>query len=249
MVKVPRGTGRVVSLAPNVTEIVIRLAGEGALIGRTAWCPVSAAGKRTIPVAGSMLRLDAERMVRLRPRVVLLSYEGSPAGSARLLERLGIPAYVVRIRSVAGLVASLTRLAGVLEVDPAPELARLRQQLKGLQGVLPGKRLFFHIPGGHVPWTFGGGTLLDDLVRQSGAVNCGAAYAGSFPRPSREALLRLQADRIIVLASRDSGAGRAASRFWARTNPGTPLVYAAEEALFRPGIGQLAAFTALVPRL
>jgi len=62
---------RIISLAPNITEIIYKLGAGDLLVGRTEYClyPPQA---RQVAVVGGYLNPDFEKMVALRPDVVLL---------------------------------------------------------------------------------------------------------------------------------------------------------------------------------
>lgn len=242
------GKGRFVSLAPNVTGLVLRLAGPSVLVGRTKYCPVTGAGRR-IPVVGGMLKPDPEKIMRVKPRLVFLSYEGSSPRIAHTLSTLGIPWYVVRIRNVRQLFDSVRRLALVLRTDDGPLLSAMERSLTALGGRLQGRRIFFHIPGGRSVYTFGKSTLLGDLIRRAGGINCGDSFPGSFPRITPEALAGIRIDRLVILAPADSGAAKSARRIWSRLKPALKPLFTDGGGFFRPGPEQLSAFRRLAARL
>ena len=237
----------VVSLAPNATELLLWVGGGSRLKGVTRYCAVPK-GLR-VRVVGSMLKPNLERLSLLKPGVALLSYEGNSPGLAASLRRLAIPAYVIRIESLSGLFGSLRRMAALLGVRVDRKVARLRKLAAAVRGKGRGRRLFFHIPGGRSVFSFGKRTLLGDLLRLSGAVNCAATLSGRFPKVFPERLASLNVRDAVVLAAPGSGTAAGIRKMWRRISPRTRLHFTAETAFFRPGPQLVRAFAAVLDRL
>lgn len=62
---------RVVSLAPNITEIMFRIGAGDLLIGRTEFCLYPEAA-RQIPTVGGYLNPDYEKLVALQPDIIFM---------------------------------------------------------------------------------------------------------------------------------------------------------------------------------
>src|SRR5207249_59890 len=71
-VRIPARPERVISLAPNLTEIIFALGADDRLVADTSYCdyPPEAAGK---PHVGGTQQPDLERIVALKPDLVLVS--------------------------------------------------------------------------------------------------------------------------------------------------------------------------------
>ncbi len=74
-VVLPESIGRIVSLSPNITEIVYALGKGDALVGRTDYCnyPVETA---EVPSVGDLMSPGVEQIVALNPDIVLVSTLG-----------------------------------------------------------------------------------------------------------------------------------------------------------------------------
>lgn len=237
----------VVSLAPNATELLLWLGGGSRLKGVTRYCPVPK--KLHVRVVGSMLKPNLERISLLGPGVALLSYEGNSPRLAASLKQLAIPFYVVRIESLSGLFGSIRRMAALLGVRVKKKLQMLRRSVSAVRGKLKERRLFFHIPGGRSVFSFGKRTLLGDLLRLSGAVNCAAHLSGRFPKVAPERLATLNVQDAIVLAAPGSSSAANIRKMWRRISPRTRLHFTGETAYFRPGPQLVRVFTAALDRL
>ena len=104
---------RVVSLAPSLSEIVVELDSADLLVG------VLDAGERpaaiaNLPSVGRYGQLDMERLLSLKPDLLLL-WPGSVGPAQRdQLQRLNIPTYVAEPHSLEQLSAQIESIAGQL---------------------------------------------------------------------------------------------------------------------------------------
>src|SRR6201993_4619236 len=88
----PGAPRRVVTLAPNLTEIVFALGAGDRLVGASEYSDYPEAARRIPRVGG--LEVDAEKVAALRPDLVLAVAEGNAQGSVRALEAAGLPVTV-----------------------------------------------------------------------------------------------------------------------------------------------------------
>ena len=80
---------RIVSLAPNLTELAFA-AGAGARVVGTVEYSNEPAGAREIPRIGDAFRVDIERILALRPDLVLAWSSGTPRPTIERLRALGL---------------------------------------------------------------------------------------------------------------------------------------------------------------
>src|SRR5215204_3843547 len=71
-VSLPARVSRVISLAPNLTEIVFAVGAGDRLVGRTSYCDFPPEAK-SVPEVGDTLHPSLERIISLKPQVVLVS--------------------------------------------------------------------------------------------------------------------------------------------------------------------------------
>src|SRR5215467_5493834 len=84
---------RVVTLAPNLTEIVFALGAGDRLVGVSEYSDYPEAARKIPRVGG--LEVDAEKVAALKPDLVLAIAEGNAQGPVRALEAAGVPVAVV----------------------------------------------------------------------------------------------------------------------------------------------------------
>src|SRR5262245_37605724 len=103
------GPRRVVTLAPNLTEIVFALGAGDRLVGVSEYSDYPEAA-RSIPRVGG-LEVDPEKVAALRPDLVLAVAEGNAQGSVRSLQAAGVPVTVTPSGSLDSVLESV-RIVG-----------------------------------------------------------------------------------------------------------------------------------------
>jgi len=165
---------RIVTLAPHLTELVYAAGAGDRLVGTldTSDYPPAA---RLVPRVGDVDRLDAERLVALRPDLVLLWGDGSPTAQRELLSRLGLRVLSLEQHSLADVPASLERLGAVLGTEPVANAAadRLRREIESLRQRYQGARrlrVFYQVWSMPL-YTLGGRHVASEMLHVCGAEN------------------------------------------------------------------------------
>ena len=138
-VTLPHQPERIVSLAPGATEMLFAAGVGDRLIATVDFSDEPAAAKR-VPRIGDVTAIDMERLVALRPDVVVVWPGGGNPAQIEKIAQLGIPIYRQQVNRLADLPASLRRL-GALSSDGsvaeraaatlAAELARIAREYGG----------------------------------------------------------------------------------------------------------------------
>lgn len=193
---------RVVTLAPHLTELVYA-AGAGDRIVGTVDTSDHPEAARRIPRIGDVTRLDAERLLALRPDLVIAWSDGSPAEQLALLERLGVPSLAMRQNALADVpdaVERLGRLFGTERVASA-EAHRLRTELAALRARYASAkplRVFYQVWDAPL-YTLGGTQVATEMLAVCGARNVFAAQRHSAFAVDVEAVYAA-APEVVVLA-------------------------------------------------
>ncbi|MGN7743624.1 cobalamin-binding protein [Pseudomonas sp. 22526] len=193
---------RVVSLAPSLSEIVVELDSADLLVG------VLDAGERPpqlqhLPSVGRYGQLDMERLLSLKPDLLLL-WPGSIGPAQReQLSRLGIPTLVAEPHSLDQLTTQIETIATQLG-RPQRGLVRaneLRQQLASLRQryARSAPMVVFYQVWDQPLYTVGGGQIISDALSVCGARNVFADLPLPAPQVSVEAVL--QRNPEVILAS------------------------------------------------
>jgi iron complex transport system substrate-binding protein len=197
----PDDPGRVVSLAPSITEIVFALGEGNRLKGVTQHCDFPPEAQ-SLPGIGSYVHPDPERIVALKPDLCIATRDGNPRDVVERLEALGIPVYVVNPRDLDTVVSTLVEVGQLLNAEGrARDLANeMRERIERVKLRVAGAerrpRVFFQI--GVVPIvSVGTDTFIHELITTAGGENTAAGPA-PYPRFSREQVLMLSPEVIII---------------------------------------------------
>ncbi|WP_166363167.1 cobalamin-binding protein [Pseudomonas akapageensis] len=196
---------RVVTLAPSLTEIVVELGAADRLVG------VLDAGERPaslkgLPSVGQYGQLDMERLLSLKPDLLLL-WPGSVGPAQReQLDHFGIPTFVAEPHSLDELIAQIEAIADRLgtPAQGRKQAAELRTQLASLRQryrraePLP---VFYQIWDRPL-YTVGGGQIISDALKTCGARNVFDDLTLPAPQVSLESVL--QRDPQAILATSQS---------------------------------------------
>ncbi|SDU63456.1 MULTISPECIES: cobalamin-binding protein [Pseudomonas fluorescens group] len=240
---------RVVSLAPSLSEIVVELDSADLLVG------VLDAGERPaaiadVPSVGRYGQLDMERLLSLKPDLLLLWPGSVGAGQRDQLKRLNIPTFIAEPHTLTQLAAQIEAIAEQLGRPErgAKRAAELRAQLEGMrqryQRDVP-LRVFYQVWDKPL-YTVGGGQIISDALEVCGARNVFADLNLPAPQVSIEAVL--QRDPEVIVASDQAQLG--AWKVWpqvAAVRQGR-LLLVTDKGLERPS-GQMISATAKLCQL
>ncbi len=192
---------RVVSLAPNITEILYAVGADSILAGVTDYCDYPPQAKQK-PHMGGMINPNIETIVGASPDLVLMSVEGNSRLDYEKLEKLSIPVFAINPRTIEGVLKSILDIGKLTGTSPAAEhlVAELRSQRDSISKIYkqcqhPRILVIFSITPLMVA---GNGSFVNELITDAGGMNLGAVGKGSYPLFSREEILRLQPDEIIL---------------------------------------------------
>ena len=199
---------RVVTLAPNLTEIVFALGAGDRLVGVSEYSDYPAAA-RSIPRVGG-LEVDPEKVAALRPDLVLAIAEGNAQGAVRALEAAGLPVTVTPSGSLDAVLQSIRMVGERLGVPEegrrlADRLAARRQAVRERVSGRPHPAALLLV-WPDPPQAAGGETFLNDVLTEAGARNLVGDRRG-WPVLSREYLATAP---VALLVTPESVEARAA---------------------------------------
>jgi len=218
-VRLPLDVKRIVSLAPNLTEIVFALGRGGDLAGDTDFCDYPAEASRK-PHVGGPIDPNLEQIVALKPDVILATAINRRE-TVDALDRLNLPVFLTDPHTVDDVILSVQHLGDALgaEKSAAAIVEQLRARLgdvdRRVMGVAPRRVLF-------VVWTdplisVGRDTFIADAMRRAGAQSVVTTQA-EWPRMSFEEIVLLQPDFLVFANAHDTVAQHDIDAL--RTRPG-----------------------------
>jgi len=169
----PAAPGRVVSLAPSLTDLVVAMGLAGRLVGVTRYDDAREVAR--LPRVGGFLDPSPEAVLALRPDLVLWITDGGAVAPVEHIASLGVPVMALPVVSVADVVASARLVGRALGAARAGEgLARALEgsvaAARARAEAAPRVRVLFVV--GHDPLVVAGpGSYPDELLRLSGGEN------------------------------------------------------------------------------
>ena len=216
LVRVPLRPERIVTLAPNLTEIVYAVGAGDRLVGNTTYCDYPAEAKQVTKI-GDTMQPNIERIVALRPQLVLVSTASQLEAFTRQLNEQGIAVYVTDSRSLDDVFRSIKNLGELLNESERAEqvVNNLRARASAVEAAVKTSkpvRVFYQVSAAPL-YTIGREAFLTDLIRRAGGQSVTADVPGAFPRYSDEAALSTQPEAIIlsVDSSMDEGNAKPAA--------------------------------------
>ncbi|MDX2029708.1 MAG: cobalamin-binding protein [Blastocatellia bacterium] len=195
---------RIVSLAPNITEILFALGLEDRVVAVTSYCdyPESTTTK---PKVGDTLRPDLERIIALKPDLVLITTSSQLETLTRRMDQLGVPVYVSNPRDIQEIVASIRAIGEATGAAPrADEIAREMERriadVRRRVGSLPRPRTLYVLQASPLI-TAGRNTFITDLIRLAGGTSISEDEKADYPQFSRETVIARAPDVIVAPGS------------------------------------------------
>jgi len=191
---------RVVSLAPSLTEGLYLLGAEDGLVGDTTYCVTPDAAKYKEKI-GTITNIDLERIVTLKPDIVLATSLTNPK-TVQKLKDLGIEVKIFPApKDFISLCDQFIELGKAVEkVTKAKEIVAVaREKVAGIQARTAGlfkPKVFIQI-GSKPLFTANKSYVVSDFVELAGGINIAKdAKVGTY---SREDVVRKNADVIIIV--------------------------------------------------
>lgn len=197
---------RVITLAPNLTELVYAAGASNTLVGVSAYSDYPPAA-RELPVVGDAFMVDQERLAVLRPDLLLVWESGTPAHVVEELQRAGYNVEVIRTRGLEDVANALYRigeLTGSVETARQAadayiqELRSIEEEYAGLETV----SVFYQVSQRPL-FTVNGEHYVSELIELCGGGNIFSDLNDLAPTIDVEAVVERNPE--VMLASSDAG--------------------------------------------
>jgi len=196
---------RLLSLAPNLTEIAYAAGAGGLLVGTVEYSDYPDAARK-LPRVGDAWRVDLERVLALKPDVVLAWPTGTPSTTIAQLRGLGLEVAEVPTQRLADVPVALRQLGRIAGTQAAAERAarefeaRVAQQRAAYARRTP-LTVFIEIDDEPV-YTVNGRHVISEIVELCGGRNVFATLPQLAPPISTEAVLA--ADPQVIVTTDDT---------------------------------------------
>lgn len=255
----PPGVERIVSLAPNLTEILCAIGGADRLVGRSSACDEPADIVARVPVAGDFGRPSMERLLALRPTLVLF-VDLEDKTLPETLRRLGVRHAHIPCKTLDDIPAAIRevgRLAARMEAAEAlaDTLERGIAERRAAAAARASPPVVFAELWHDPILTVGRGSFISEMIRLAGGRNLGDRVDREYFEVSPEWVLAENPDVLLSLgmAGPDDFRGRLAARPGWRdlkaVKEGRVIADVPPDRLLRPGPRVLEAVDLLRDRL
>jgi len=217
---------RVVSLAPNITEIIYALGQENLLKGVTLYSDFPLAAVK-LPKVGSYVQLNLEKIVALKPDLCIAIKDGNPRVVARRLESLNIPVYAVDPRNLETVMQTVLEIGNLLNANQRADflVQRMRSRVLKVKSLVSKAayrpRVFFQIGISPIV-SVGTDTFMHELIVLAGGKNL-AQGPVAYPRFSREQVLVLSPEIFIITSMARASVFEQVKAEWSRW-PNMPAI-------------------------
>jgi iron complex transport system substrate-binding protein len=195
---------RVISLTPHMTELLFAAGAGERVVGTVEYSNYPPAAQRIARI-GDSAQLDLERILALKPDLIVVWKNGNAQRQLDKLLRLGIPVFYNEPRKLADIARSIEQLGRLTGTETvalpaarafAARAAELRRRYAGLAPVT----VFFQI------WdkplmTVNADHLISDVIRLCGGQNAFAGLRPLTPEVSIEAVLTADPEAIVGMSA------------------------------------------------
>ena len=202
--RVPVRPQRIVTLAPNLTEIVYAIGAGDLLVGNTTFCNYPEEAKQVTKV-GDTLQPNIERIIALRPELILVSTASQLETFTKQLDERGIAVFITDPHDLEGVFSSIKKIGDLLSREQQAEtlLNNLRARAAAVEEAVksrPPVTVFYQVSPSPL-WTAGRKAWVTDLIRRGGGKSVTGEVEGEWMRYSDEAALASQPEAIIMATS------------------------------------------------
>jgi iron complex transport system substrate-binding protein len=218
-VAIPFPPKRIVSLAPNITEILFSLGLDEEIVGISIHCNFPEKAKSKVRV-GSYISLDFEKITFLKPDLVIATGAGNTREMVDRLEKLGFPTYVIFPKNFNDVLKSIDHLGQVAgrEKEAMGIIQGMKQRSQRMIELTQGlsrPKVFLQI--GEAPIvTVGKGSFADDLIYLAGGENIAGKEKQMYPRLGMEEILERSPEVILVSSMNPKGDYQRGLQEWSR---------------------------------
>ncbi|UCD85200.1 MAG: cobalamin-binding protein, partial [Deltaproteobacteria bacterium] len=192
---------RIVSMAPSLTETLFALGLGSRVVGVTSFCnyPPEAREKDKI---GGFTNPNLEKIVSLKPDLVMATIDGNKAEVIEKLRELGLKVHVANPKNIEEILGAIIQIGQVTnQRKRASELAgsmrkRIDTVIKSVEGLGRPPVLFIYQEDPLI--VSGPGTFANDLIRLARGRNISEDSRIPYPKYNIEEILIKKPERIFI---------------------------------------------------
>lgn len=191
-VTLARPAQRVVATSPHAAELLFAAGGAGKVVGAVKYADHPPEAAR-LPQVGDSSQIDIERLLALRPDLLVVWHSGNTARQLEQLRALNIPMFHSEPETLNQIGADIDKLGRLMGTETAARTAAasFRAKIAALQARYaqrPPVRVFYQVWDQPL-FTLGGKQIVNDVIKLCGGVNVFAGAQVKAPQVSVEAVL------------------------------------------------------------
>jgi iron complex transport system substrate-binding protein len=208
---------RIVSLAPSLTEILYALGLGNQIAGVTVHCNYPA-GALTKPRIGSYVDLNVEKILALKPDLVIATADGNERDSVERLVRFGVRVFLTNPKNLSEVFETIWAVGRMTRREPQAQslVVSLEQRADRIIRACAGlsrPRVFLQINEQPL-MTVGRDTFHNNLITLANGMNISGGEAIKYPKFSLEQVLKAKPDVILITSMERGAAGEKKKERW-----------------------------------
>lgn len=199
---------RIISLAPHVTELLYAAGADKQILGTVTYSDYPAAAKK-IPIIGSYVKVDYEKILALQPDVVIYWKKGNPSSMINGIKKLNFKLFNNEPDDFEDVASSIKMLGKLLGTEAIANkraqqyLMRLEQLRKKYENKNNKKIRVFYQVWNRPLMTINHQHLVNDVIEFCGGINVFSDLDNIAPTVNIESVLQKNPDVIIAGMTKD----------------------------------------------
>jgi iron complex transport system substrate-binding protein len=230
---------RIISLKPNITEIIFALGAGDRLVGVTKYCDYPEGAKK-IPRVADYVRPFTEKIIALSPDLIIGSEENSSRKSVEILRRMEFDVKLFPFTTVDEMMHSIEKIGVAVgkKKEAKSLVVSLREKLeKSKGGCSQDVRRRVLVAWGHRPLVVTGSkSFMGELLELIGAVNVAGGGSSKYPHWSAEKVIASDPEIIIDMSM---GTDSSKNDLWDNFSTVTAVergnIYKLDDSMLRAG--------------
>ncbi|HCK75570.1 MAG TPA: cobalamin-binding protein [Gammaproteobacteria bacterium] len=191
---------RIISLAPNLTEVLFFIGAGEQVVGAVEYSDFPAAA-RALPLVGSHNRFDVEQILSLKPDLIVAWMSGNSQDGLQALKQLGLPVFVSESATVDDIVSLMERLGELTgnQTQAVDQASRFRASIDKLSEAYSKRRpvrVFYQVWEQPI-YTLNGDHVISHLITLCGGRNIFSELIQLAPIVSLESVLARNPEVIV----------------------------------------------------
>lgn len=192
---------KIVSLAPNLTELLFSLNVGNKIVGNTKYCNYPDSAK-SIEKVGDLLTVDVEKIISLKPDIIFITVEGNSKYDYDKLKQLGLKVFVSNPKNYRGIKKTLSDMSKILGKEKVGDSLIINwdlriEKVKKTHDVIFAQTVLFLVSTNPI-FTVGKNSFINEILTFAGLKNIASDNDIKYPLYNREEIVKRDPDYILL---------------------------------------------------